>query len=144
MAFRNVQSLLSIIFKTIFLFVYRWTLKIADFGLHELRATADEEYSEEGNYSVCKLLWRAPELLRDERELLKGTQKGDVYSFGIILYEIFGRDGPFGDSLIPPEEILHQLRYPEPGRLMRPDIDALKDNELNYKAPDYVLGKENI
>ena len=93
----------------------RWTLQITDFGLQELRATADEEWSDdENNYSMSKSLWRAPELLRDDR-LIKGSQKGDVYSFGIILYEIFGRQGPYGETLVQPEEIVHQVMNPQAG-----------------------------
>ncbi|GIY22478.1 receptor-type guanylate cyclase Gyc76C, partial [Caerostris extrusa] len=43
------------------------------------------------------LLWRAPELLRDPKMPPVGQRwKGDVYSFGIILYEIIARSGPFG------------------------------------------------
>ena len=43
----------------------RWQLQVSDFGLLELRATADEEWSdEEDSYSLTKLLWKAPELLR--------------------------------------------------------------------------------
>jgi hypothetical protein len=46
-----------------------------------------------------RLLWKAPELLRNHNPPLRGTQKGDVFSFGIILYEIIGRKGPWGDLL---------------------------------------------
>lgn len=46
------------------------------------------------------LLWKAPELLREPNHLRRGTQKGDVYSFGIVLYEIVGREGPWGDILL--------------------------------------------
>lgn len=45
-----------------------------------------------------RMLWRAPELLRDCNPPPWGSQKGDVYSFGIILYEILGRNGPWGDT----------------------------------------------
>lgn len=41
-------------------------------------------------------LSRAPELLRLQNPPSNGTQKGDVYSFAILLYEIYGRRGPFG------------------------------------------------
>ena len=81
----------------------RWQLQITDFGLLELRATADEE--SEGFYELHKLLWRAPELLRNDSSRGTpglGTQKGDVYSFAIILYEMFRRSetgNPYGDLI---------------------------------------------
>ena len=44
------------------------------------------------------LLWTAPEFVRNEETEAFGSQKGDVYSFAIILYEIYGKNGPFGDT----------------------------------------------
>ena len=79
----------------------RWTLQVADFGLHELRF-ASETASGCENTLNYKLLWRAPELLRNMKEggQGRGSQKGDVYSFGIILFEIYGRQGPYGDEML--------------------------------------------
>ena len=44
---------------------------------------------------ISGLLWTSPELLRMQKRPQKGTQKGDVYSFAIILSEILLRSHPY-------------------------------------------------
>ncbi|KAH9523542.1 Nitrogen permease regulator 2 [Bulinus truncatus] len=72
----------------------RFVVKITDFGLHHLRKT-DEDSEDESFASYQRLLWTAPELLRMAQRPHEGTQKGDVYSFGIICQEIVYRNGVF-------------------------------------------------
>ncbi|CAG2118641.1 unnamed protein product, partial [Medioppia subpectinata] len=75
----------------------RWVLQITDYGLHEFRSNQDFTHFDEhkrqrviGSFShrvqplpyiTYNLLWRAPELLRTINPPMRGTQKGDVYSF---------------------------------------------------------------
>lgn len=47
------------------------------------------------NILFKELLWTAPELLKTWPRCLKGSQKGDVYAFAIIVHEILTREGPF-------------------------------------------------
>ncbi|XP_014598913.1 PREDICTED: atrial natriuretic peptide receptor 1-like isoform X2 [Polistes canadensis] len=106
----------------------RFVLKIADFGLHELRRSSlmEEEEFDKSSYAYWRRqLWTAPELLRMERRPPEGTQKGDVYSFGIIVHEIVIRKGPFylGDNCNPtPKEIVEGVRKGGSSPL-RPVID---------------------
>lgn len=89
----------------------RFVLKISDFGLTTL--TTPSEIIKDSKYytsilidfktffnfykkNVLELLWVAPELI--PLTVIPGTpatQKGDVYSFAIILEEIIVRGGPF-------------------------------------------------
>lgn len=57
---------------------------------------AHSEDPEFESRELRRSLWRAPELLRQHVPPARGTQKGDVYSFAIVLYEIIGRAGPWG------------------------------------------------
>lgn len=46
-------------------------------------------------FSNVDLFWTAPEFLRDLSISRKGTYKGDVYSFAIILQEVVVRGPPY-------------------------------------------------
>ncbi|XP_072943508.1 receptor-type guanylate cyclase Gyc76C-like isoform X2 [Epargyreus clarus] len=115
----------------------RWMLQVTDFGLHELRYCAENELIGEHQY-YRGLLWKSPELLRqleDPNWSVGGTQKGDVYAFGIILYEIFSRRGPFGTTTLEPKDIVERVKRPrhDGEEVFRPDTAALRT------ADDYVV-----
>jgi atrial natriuretic peptide receptor A len=91
----------------------RFTLKITDFGLSKLQVptyhTDDDYYKSnlfiffESKNTELKFffdleqLWRAPELQSNisNGHNTNGSQKGDIYSFAIILQEILYRKGLF-------------------------------------------------
>uniref|UniRef100_A0AAR2JN92 Guanylate cyclase n=1 Tax=Pygocentrus nattereri TaxID=42514 RepID=A0AAR2JN92_PYGNA len=86
----------------------RFVVKITDYGLASFRK---ENNLEDTHAFYARKLWTAPELLRDENRPPCGTQKGDVYSFGIILQElallkgVFYVDGP----PLSPKEIVERV-----------------------------------
>ncbi|XP_055592109.1 atrial natriuretic peptide receptor 1 isoform X2 [Uranotaenia lowii] len=87
----------------------RFVLKISDFGLRTL--TTPSEFIRDHNYHN-KMLWVAPELL--PATVLPGTpatQKGDVYSFAIILEEIVVRGGPYETArqFMDPQQIVERV-----------------------------------
>ncbi|KAI3379471.1 hypothetical protein SNEBB_001321 [Seison nebaliae] len=102
----------------------RFVLKITDFGFHSLRSPPsnnEQELTKDHAY-YQGLLWTAPELLRQSNPKPGGTQRGDVYSFAIILQEIIYRKGVFHfeeerDML--PEEIYRSVKE---GTGLRPTI----------------------
>lgn len=51
------------------------------------------------------LFWTAPEFLRDLANSRKGTFKGDVYGFSIILQEVVVRGPPYCMLGLPPEGV---------------------------------------
>ncbi|XP_046387988.1 atrial natriuretic peptide receptor 1 isoform X2 [Ischnura elegans] len=92
----------------------RFVLKISDFGLRTL-TTPSPPYPPRDAAFYTKLLWVAPELLTETLMNPAGippaTQKGDVYSFAIILEEILVRGGPFevASHTLTAQEIVEQV-----------------------------------
>eukprot|EP00741_Cyanophora_paradoxa_P023728 tig00021616_g22919.t1 len=85
-----------------------WSIKISDFGLTRLRAHMDTVLTgQSGTYQ-----WMAPEVLNNQRY----SEKADVFSFGIVLYELITRKLPYEglDGMQAALGVLH--------RGLRPDI----------------------
>ncbi|XP_047450449.1 retinal guanylyl cyclase 2 [Mugil cephalus] len=95
----------------------RFVLKITDYGFNELlesqKAPIEEPPPED-------LFWTAPEFLRDFTIFRKGTYKGDVYSFSIILQEVVVRGSPYCMLGLTPEEIIRKVKKPPP--MCRPTV----------------------
>ncbi|VDK81468.1 unnamed protein product [Dibothriocephalus latus] len=94
----------------------RWVLKITDYGIGNVNALYGiyhKAYPEE-------LLWTAPELLREPVKRITGTQKGDVYSFGIILQEILCCSEPYPNCDLSAEEIVEKVQASDPP--FRPEV----------------------
>ncbi|XP_071122503.1 atrial natriuretic peptide receptor 1-like [Mytilus edulis] len=103
----------------------RWTCKLTDFGVPGIRYV-DRNIQEEPH---DKLLWTAPEVLRNEKVL--DEQKADLFSLGIILKEVFTRSGPYTEfPFLQPSDIIEKVREVPDGPVFRPliTVDFRKQN----------------
>uniref|UniRef100_A0A3B4FW74 Guanylate cyclase n=1 Tax=Pundamilia nyererei TaxID=303518 RepID=A0A3B4FW74_9CICH len=86
----------------------RFVLKITDYGLQSLRT---RNCPEDTHAYYARKLWTAPELVRIDCPPNCGTQKGDVYSFGVILQEVALLRGVFylDSHSLSPKEIVQAV-----------------------------------
>ncbi|KAM6899683.1 atrial natriuretic peptide receptor 1 [Xenentodon cancila] len=86
----------------------RFVLKITDYGLQSLRTSSCPE---DTHAYYARKLWTAPELLRTACPPSCGTQKGDIYSFGVILQELALLKGVFhlDTQTLTPKEIIQAV-----------------------------------
>lgn len=107
-------------------------LKICDLGLARTGNNNDENDSED---VMVTPLYASPEVIRQENKIV--DQRSDIYSFGVMLYELICGVAPFQGTL---EDILqgHISREPEPLLRKNPDMDkelALFIEKMLKKIP---------
>ncbi|XP_055959262.1 atrial natriuretic peptide receptor 1 [Patella vulgata] len=106
----------------------RFSVKITDYGLPSLFCNEKKDYDSQEYKTEC--LWKAPEVLRSVTT--KGSKEADVYSYGIILYEILSREQPFFEETgeLGTSVVLEKLKAGG-SPLFRPKLDLpLKMKEL--------------
>ncbi|KAK2182259.1 hypothetical protein NP493_359g05013 [Ridgeia piscesae] len=90
----------------------KWVCKVTDYGLTKFRSHSNSPVRKSSEEEDAEnLLWTAPELLRMSKRPAIGTQKGDIYSFGVITQEIVTMTKPFGmeQQFQSPADILQRL-----------------------------------
>ncbi|XP_061605464.1 guanylyl cyclase C isoform X2 [Phyllopteryx taeniolatus] len=97
----------------------RMVVKITDFGCHTI-------------LRPCRDVWTAPEHLRKDGV----SQKGDVYSYGIIAHEIILRRAPFYTQFcLSRTEKMYRVQHPDGMGFFRPELNfdgvSEKDIELH-------------
>ncbi|XP_063163876.1 guanylate cyclase 2G-like [Candoia aspera] len=108
----------------------RMQIKLCGFGLWELKYRRKSRITTEEETNYADLYWTAPELLRMGEYPFHGTQKGDVYSFAIIMRELIYNceDGPFQDLNRSAEEIIKRIKDPKSSVPLRPSLSVDKCN----------------
>uniref|UniRef100_UPI00398E4D35 LOW QUALITY PROTEIN: retinal guanylyl cyclase 1-like n=2 Tax=Pristiophorus japonicus TaxID=55135 RepID=UPI00398E4D35 len=97
----------------------RFVLKVTDYGYNEFLEVQKVTWIKP---NAEDLLWTAPELLRDSNLEQKGTFRGDVYSFSIVMQELILRSPPFSMLELTPNDIIKKVQRPPP--LCRPSVSV--------------------
>lgn len=110
----------------------KWTVKIGDFGLATVKTSAwNNNSSTTIKPRKCNptgsILWMAPEVIRQTLED-PYSQKSDIYSFGVVLYELVTCRLPYAQK--EQDMILFQVGM---GRLRPNPEDARKDTPIVIK-----------
>lgn len=83
----------------------RLQIKLAGFGLWEFKCGTKHRLIPLDNPKYEEMYWTAPEFLREIFYPFHGTQKGDIYSFAIIIRELMYSTevGPYHDVHLEPK-----------------------------------------
>jgi serine/threonine protein kinase len=105
-----------------------YTAKVCDFGLSRLKA---QERSMTGNCGTVQ--WMAPEVLAN----MSYNEKADVYSYGIIVWELLSRECPYDNmsAIQCALAVLNRDKRPEIPKWCPPSLHALIKS-CTKKDPD--------
>uniref|UniRef100_A0A8C4X6V7 Guanylate cyclase n=1 Tax=Erpetoichthys calabaricus TaxID=27687 RepID=A0A8C4X6V7_ERPCA len=109
----------------------RMQVKLSGFGLWEFRYGTKHRVIYNKTPTDINLYWIAPELLRLVLHPFNGTQKGDVFSFAIVMRELIydSDEGPYHDLDLEPEEIIKKIKHPTNRVPLRPTLSPEKCSE---------------
>ncbi len=96
----------------------RWVVKILDFGL--AKAIDTTQLSASGQM-VGTPVYISPEQANPKRGVPL-DHRADLYSFGIVLYQMFTGDVPFQGATPLETALMHVNEQPDPPRAHRPDL----------------------
>ncbi|XP_016335824.1 guanylate cyclase 2G-like, partial [Sinocyclocheilus anshuiensis] len=104
----------------------RLQIKLSGFGLWEFKHGTKHKLILLENPNYEEMYYTAPEFLREVYYPFNRTQKGDVFSFAIIMRELMYSTevGPYHDVHLEPKEIIKQLRTPMSDEPLRPTLSA--------------------
>merc|ERR1711862_1011633 len=124
----------------------KFRAKITDFGLsqkHEIGVAI----------STASKLWMAPELLRGESG---NTTQSDVYSFGILLYEVYSKQDPYDGENVADvlKDVMnkHVNKRPSPipsnmpptvSEIMKGCVDPDPNERPSFETLDLILKRLN-
>lgn len=112
----------------------RWVLQITDYGLNEFKKGQKQNVDLGDHAKLARQLWTAPEHLRQGQSMpTAGSPQGDIYSFAIILTELYSRQEPFHENELDLSDIIARVKKGEVPPY-RPILNA-----VNAAAPDCVL-----
>jgi len=92
--------------------------KVADFGMSRVMEEGHTYNEQPTVQKVGPIKWMAPEQI--ERQVY--SKATDVYSFGVLLYEIFAKEAPWSgvNNLVACQKVLNGERMKPPKRAPRP------------------------
>lgn len=91
-------------------------LKITDFGIARALSTVDNEFNPD-------VIWGSPQYFSPEQALGEvPTPSSDVYSLGVVMYELFTGHLPFEADTVAELIKMHQSQPPPNPRVYMPDI----------------------
>jgi serine/threonine protein kinase len=102
------------------------SVKVSDFGLTDFKPDqpAENTSNPANNLQFGTTFWLAPEVMQDGQY----TEAADVYSFGMIIWELFTREIPF------PNMNPHQAALAVITEDKRPDVSKIYNIIIYYNA----------
>lgn len=131
----------------------RFVVKLTDYGINSLREKLDEIEEDDDELSWHrKQLYMAPEHLNRKTSTngFNGSKKGDVFSFGLLLYEIITNNLPFYDNeksdfVMPIKNLISELKLAKlPSEKIGPNMSSIEEQINSFRLVRDQINSDNL